>query len=297
VAETTPVDPDIGVFAEVFRTHPGTISTNHPEGRFAARGARADELFDDVPWNDYYGPDSPLERFVNMGGKVLRLGADLDTVTLLHYAEYIAPVANQRRVRRHRLVTTSDVPRVRTVECLDDSYGLIDPPGEDDFATITRAYLATGRGSTAGVGNAVAELIDGRDLVDFAATWMGENLVPLTPDDDLALVKQRTVELLDPEVRADRNALDWLFHLDFVEIGASGRLWNRSDVIAELFRSPDAGPIEVTDLEARHITNDVIVVLYRTQSTVRGAARSAWWVRDQGYWKILFEQGTVQPTT
>ena len=33
----------------------------------------------------HYGPGSPLERFLHAGGRVLRLGADLDTVTLLHY--------------------------------------------------------------------------------------------------------------------------------------------------------------------------------------------------------------------
>ncbi len=75
----TPADPDIGVFAEVFRTRPRTKVSDHPEGRFAASGALADSLLEDVPWDDYYGPGSPLERFVQAGGRVLRLGADLDT--------------------------------------------------------------------------------------------------------------------------------------------------------------------------------------------------------------------------
>src|SRR5206468_2444777 len=37
-AATAPADPDNGVLAEVFRTTPGTVVSDHPEGRFAARG-------------------------------------------------------------------------------------------------------------------------------------------------------------------------------------------------------------------------------------------------------------------
>jgi aminoglycoside N3'-acetyltransferase len=101
---TTPADPDNGVLAEVFRTRPGTVVGDHPDGRFGAAGPRAAELVADVPWDDYYGPGSPLERFVALGGRVLRLGADPDTVTLLHFAEYLAPVPDKRRVRRHHVV-------------------------------------------------------------------------------------------------------------------------------------------------------------------------------------------------
>src|SRR5262245_44158037 len=74
---TTPCDPDNGVLAEIFRQTIGTVASDHPEGRFGARGRLATPLMADVPWNDYYGPASPLERFVNASGKVLRLGADI----------------------------------------------------------------------------------------------------------------------------------------------------------------------------------------------------------------------------
>ncbi len=172
-----PAEPDVGVFAEVFRTRAGTKVSDHPEGRFAASGPLAARLLDDVPWDDYYGPGSPLERFVRAGGRVLRLGADLDTVTLLHYAEYLAPLPSKRRVRRHRLVLGRGGPEVRVVECLDDSDGIVDVPGEDYFAVILREYLATGRASTGTVGRANSELIEADDIVEFAVSWMADNLV------------------------------------------------------------------------------------------------------------------------
>jgi aminoglycoside N3'-acetyltransferase len=173
----TPADPDVGVLAEVFRQRPRTRVSDHPEGRFGASGRLADELVEDVPWDDYYGHGSPLERFVQAGGRVARLGADLDTLTLLHYAEYIAPVPSKRRVRRHRLVSGADGPELRTVDCLDDTDGIVDRPGEDYFAVILRQYLASGRASVGVVGGAVGELIDGADAVRFGVDWMTRYLV------------------------------------------------------------------------------------------------------------------------
>lgn len=175
-ASTAPADPAVGVLAEVFRRRPATRVSDHPEGRFGAAGAMAEHLVHDVPWDDYYGPGSPLARFCDLGGKVLRLGADLDTVTLLHLAEYLAPIADKRRVRRHRLVASPGGPTIRVVECLDDSNGIVDHPGEDYFAVITRSYLATGRAGRLRVGDADSELLDGADLVRFAVEWMAGNL-------------------------------------------------------------------------------------------------------------------------
>lgn len=174
---TTPAESDLGVLAEVFRQTPGTLVSDHPEGRFAARGAGAITLVADVPWDDYYGPGSPLERLVAAHGRVLRLGANLDTVTLLHYAEYLAAIPDKRRVRRYRRITTPSGPAIRVVACLDDSDGIVEYDGEDYFARILREYLAMGRARVGRVGGAASELIDAADLVPFAVRWMEEHLV------------------------------------------------------------------------------------------------------------------------
>jgi aminoglycoside N3'-acetyltransferase len=174
-ARTAPADPDNGVLAEVFRTRPGTVVSDHPEGRFGASGPLAPMLVTDVPWDDYYGRGSPLDRFVSNGGKVLRLGADPDTTTLIHLAEHLVDLPDKRRVRRHRLVAGPDGPEIRVVDTLDDSDGIVAHDGEDEFITIRREYLATGRASIAMVGGATSELIDGRDLVAFAVDWMAEH--------------------------------------------------------------------------------------------------------------------------
>ncbi|HYN57910.1 MAG TPA: AAC(3) family N-acetyltransferase [Motilibacterales bacterium] len=176
---TTPVLPEVGVLAEVMRTMPGTVVNDHPEGRFAARGRLANHLLDGLPWDDYYGPGSALDRFVSAGGRVLRLGANLDTVSVLHFAEYCADVPDTVRVRRHRKVLGPDGPHIVVVECLDDENGIVPDerqPVEDYFAVILREFLATGRAQVGRVGGADAELFEAADIVALGVDWMTANL-------------------------------------------------------------------------------------------------------------------------
>ena len=185
LAGTEPFEPataramaEVGWLAETFRLRPGTIVSDNPSGRFAARGGRAAELMRDQPWHDYYGPGSPLDKLCAWGGRILRLGADPDTVTALHYAEYLADLPAKRRTRWDYLLAGPDGPRHVWIECLDDAEGVVDWEGEDYFAVILKAYLATGRARTGRVGRADSELIDAADIVDFGARWMEENLSP-----------------------------------------------------------------------------------------------------------------------
>jgi aminoglycoside N3'-acetyltransferase len=183
---TAPPLPEVGYLAEAFRTRAGTIVNDNPSGRFAARGARAGELLRDAPWDDYYGPGSPLHRLCQAKGRTLRLGANPDTTTVLHYAEYLAVVPGKRRVRRHYRVQSPAGPETRSVECLDDEHGIVDWPApgtprvewpdNDYFAVILKAYLAARHGLRGRVGAADAELLDATDLVEFGARWMSENL-------------------------------------------------------------------------------------------------------------------------
>ncbi|MCK6547021.1 AAC(3) family N-acetyltransferase [Myxococcota bacterium] len=169
---TTPAEEDLGVLAEIFRQTEGTLVSDHPEGRFGARGRRAAELVANVPWDDYYGPGSPLARLVDADGKVLRLGADTNTVTLIHHAEYLAQVPEKRRARRHRRVKAPEGTTIRVVDCLDDSNGIVPWEGEDYFTLILTDYLAARAVPRGRVGGAPSELLSARDLVPFAADWM-----------------------------------------------------------------------------------------------------------------------------
>jgi aminoglycoside N3'-acetyltransferase len=173
---SAPVLPEVGFFAEAFRRHPGTIVSLNPSGRFGARGARAEELLHDQPWNDYYGPGSPLQRLCDWGGRVLRLDANPDTTTVLHYAEYVANVPGKRRTRWDYVLAEADGARHRWVECLDDAEGIADWSGDDYFAIILREYLALGQHQSGRVGAGQAQLLDAAELVEFGARWMETHL-------------------------------------------------------------------------------------------------------------------------
>lgn len=117
-----PVLPEVGYFAEAFRQRPGTVVSDNPSGRFGARGARADEIVRGQPWNDYYGPDSPLHHLYDWGGRVLRLQASPDTTTVLHYAEYLAseaphPLGLRPRLPRRAATRLDRVPGRRRGHC------------------------------------------------------------------------------------------------------------------------------------------------------------------------------------
>lgn len=168
-----PVLPEVGWLAEAFRRRAGTLTSDNPSGRFGARGLSAEALMADQPWHDYYGPGSPLDKLRRSGGRILRLGANPDTVTALHHSEYLADLPDKKRVRWDYVVAGADgMPRHVWVDCLNDLDGIADWPGEDYFASILKAYLGEGRHRAGLVGKASSELIDAADIVAFGAGWM-----------------------------------------------------------------------------------------------------------------------------
>lgn len=174
-----PVLPEVGWLAEAFRRRPGTLVSANPSGRFGARGARSASILAEQPWHDYYGPGSPLEKLCRRGGKILRLGSDPETVTALHYAEYVADLPAKRRTRWDYLLAGPEgAPEHVWIDCLDDLNGIADWEGEDYFAVILKAYLGLGRHREGLVGRARSELIDAADLVAFGARWMETHLAP-----------------------------------------------------------------------------------------------------------------------
>ncbi|MED5369689.1 MAG: AAC(3) family N-acetyltransferase [Myxococcota bacterium] len=175
--QTSPAWDELGVLSEVFRTRPGVILNAHPITRMGAWGARAEALVEEPPLDDYYGPGSPLERLVAVGGKVLRMGADEDTTTLFHHAEYLAEVSDKRRTE-HRVRVTSPAGGCREicVRCLDDEVGIRPWEGPDYFSLILRELLAAGLASQGRVGNAPSHCIPAAQGVAFAKAWMERHL-------------------------------------------------------------------------------------------------------------------------
>jgi aminoglycoside 3-N-acetyltransferase len=172
-ALVSPADHENGVLVEVFRCRPGTHVNDHAAARFAASGPRALELLDPIPLHDYYGPGSPLQRFSARGGEVLRLGANIDTVTVTHWAEYLADVPDKRRVRRRYV--RADVGE-QFIDSLDDCEGITQWKDGDYFSQILIDYLQGGHARAETVGQCTAELFDASEFVAFAVDWMERHL-------------------------------------------------------------------------------------------------------------------------
>ncbi len=173
---STPALREVGYLAEAFRRSPDVLVSNHPDGRFAAWGARAQALLHETPWDHYYGPDSVLHRFCNQGGRILRMGADLNTVNVLHFSEYLANLEAKRERTITFLVQGGEGPEFRSVTSLNNEHGIVDWSGEDYFKLIVESYLREGHGKRGLVGGAESELFEAEDMVKYGTLWMEEHL-------------------------------------------------------------------------------------------------------------------------
>jgi len=166
---------DNGALPEFLRTTPGALRSGSPGASVAALGARAEWFTADHPLDYGYGPGSPLAKLVEAGGKVVLIGAPLDTMTLLHHAEHLADLPGKRVIRYEVPFATADGVEWRTVEEFDTGNPVVDGFPEDYFATIVEDFLAGGQGVRGRVGEADSVLVDAQAVCAFAVRWMQEH--------------------------------------------------------------------------------------------------------------------------
>jgi len=168
---------DNGTLAEFFRSWPGTIPSNHVCARIAARGARAQWLVADHAWNYGFGRGTPFEKLVAAHGKVLVLGADHDTATILHHAEHIADFPD-KIIARYRVPVSVDGKRMwRDCEEVNTSSAGCHANWPDRFfARIVDDFAARHAGTALGrqgtVGDSDTLLLDAAALVAHAIPIM-----------------------------------------------------------------------------------------------------------------------------
>jgi hypothetical protein len=117
---------------------------------------------------------------------------------------------------------------------------------------------------------------------------------------EISRIDQETLELLEsdlwrPETRHDRQRMDEVFAPDFFEVGRSGRVYDREELL-NTDGKPFQAVLPLPNFRAHPITKDVALVTYDSALTRDGAVlygrRSSLWSRESGIWKLRFHQGT-----
>lgn len=173
-------DHEMGRVPERIRTWPGARASSGHVMRMVAVGARAEWLTAGQPWDDPQGIGSPLARLVEAEGRVLMLGAPLETLTILHHAEALAEAPGKRwvlyrvPVREGARVVWRDVHDIDTSSRGALPYERFVPEGVDAFEFIGRSALDAGIGRPGRVGEAESHLFEARALLEFGVRWIEE---------------------------------------------------------------------------------------------------------------------------
>ncbi|NYI41111.1 nuclear transport factor 2 family protein [Demequina lutea] len=96
------------------------------------------------------------------------------------------------------------------------------------------------------------------------------------------------------ETRFDRRHMEAVLHPDFTEIGRSGRIFSRANVL-EMPPVEISIEIPLSDLTFSDVADGAVLLTYTTvpERSEHGAARRASvWVREGERWLLRYHQGT-----
>ncbi|RYB93460.1 ribonuclease HI family protein [Nocardioides oleivorans] len=120
-----------------------------------------------------------------------------------------------------------------------------------------------------------------------------EDVAPTTDEEHVVAMERA---LLTDEVRGDRAAVAALLHPAWQEVGRSGRLWSRDDMLDAI---GPGEPVRLDVVSVERVDRDTILLVWRALADGRSTLRSSLWVRDGGTsggrWQQRFHQGTDEP--
>ena len=87
---------------------------------------------------------------------------------------------------------------------------------------------------------------------------------------------------------------------DFTEIGSSGRLWTRAEILVSLAADAPNPSIAIESFKVAEIAGGVVLATYDVVGTTADGTRhhshrSSIWIWLDGRWQLRFNQGTRVP--
>lgn len=161
----TSVTVGLGVTPEYFRRLPNVVRSNHPYLPLTIWGKNKEKIAQKQPLNIPYGVNSPLDYLYQNHGKIIFLGTDYETCTMLHYAE-----STIGRKSETCLAATDIDQNGKTIWT---KYQNIDMDSYDDFNELGAAFEKTcpNDWKTVQLNNGTIKVINAVALTDFAKNW------------------------------------------------------------------------------------------------------------------------------
>jgi hypothetical protein len=114
-------------------------------------------------------------------------------------------------------------------------------------------------------------------------------------------LKSLEEQLLQSHVRQNSALLNSLIADDFLEFGSSGRSYDKTAIIEALQNELPHPPPLLSGFSARSLSEDIVLVTYRTTrrnpsgDPSAAVQRSSIWIHRDNRWQITFHQGTPDP--
>ena len=159
----------MGAVAEMFRSWPGSIRSDHPARSVCAYGKNAEYLTKDHDLSNIFEDGSPIGKLYELDAKVLLLGVGYDKNTSIHLADARATYPSKHTCTEYSAVIEGGNRVWKEYETL-----FVD--GED-FCEIGKSFEENGKAKIGKIGDADSRLMSQREIVDFAVDWIEKNRV------------------------------------------------------------------------------------------------------------------------